>query len=57
MIHPGSLDPDALKVVRRLQERGFETYFVGGCVRDLMIGRRPKDYDVATSARDRKSVG
>jgi poly(A) polymerase len=51
MIHPGSLDPDALKVVRRLQERGFETYFVGGCVRDLMIGRRPKDYDVATSAR------
>ena len=51
VIHPNSLDRDALKVVRRLQEKGFEAYFVGGCVRDLLIGRRPKDYDVATSAR------
>jgi len=50
-IEPRALDSDALKVVRRLQERGFEAYFVGGCVRDLLIGRRPKDYDVATSAR------
>ncbi|MDP6741155.1 MAG: polynucleotide adenylyltransferase PcnB, partial [Planctomycetota bacterium] len=51
VIHPSSLDKDALRVVSRLQERGFEAYFVGGCVRDLLIGRRPKDYDVATSAR------
>ena len=50
VIAPSSLDRDALKVVRRLQDRGFEAYFVGGCVRDLLIGRRPKDYDVATSA-------
>ncbi|MEO2163410.1 MAG: polynucleotide adenylyltransferase PcnB [bacterium] len=51
VIRPSSLDKDALKVVSRLQDRGFEAYFVGGCVRDLLIGRRPKDYDVATSAR------
>lgn len=38
-------------MVRRLQQAGFEAYFVGGCVRDLLIGRRPKDFDVATDAR------
>jgi len=36
--------------VGRLQHHGFEAYFVGGCVRDLLIGRRPKDFDVATNA-------
>lgn len=45
------LDRDAQRVVRRLQQSGFEAYFVGGCVRDLLIGRRPKDFDVATSAK------
>jgi len=44
------LDRDALRVVARLQRAGHEAYFVGGCVRDLMIGRVPKDFDVATSA-------
>lgn len=44
------LDRDARRVVLRLQRHGFEAYFVGGCVRDLMIGRTPKDFDVATSA-------
>lgn len=44
------LDRDALRVVSRLQRAGHEAYFVGGCVRDLMIGRNPKDFDVATSA-------
>jgi poly(A) polymerase len=44
------IDADAQKVVRRLARAGFETYFVGGCVRDLLLGRRPKDFDVATSA-------
>ena len=44
------IDPDAQKVVRRLARAGFEAYFVGGCVRDLLIGRRPKDFDIATSA-------
>jgi poly(A) polymerase len=45
-----SIDPDALKVVRRLLTAGHEAYLVGGCVRDLYLGRRPKDFDIATSA-------
>ncbi|MBL9104461.1 MAG: polynucleotide adenylyltransferase PcnB [Myxococcales bacterium] len=44
------MDPDALKVVRKLVAGGFEAYLVGGCVRDLYLKRRPKDFDVATSA-------
>ena len=40
----------ALEVVRRLQEAGFETYWVGGCVRDRLLGLEPGDYDVATAA-------
>ena len=44
------IDPDAEKVVRRLLEHGFEAYLVGGCVRDLLLGRSPKDFDVSTSA-------
>lgn len=45
------IDPDVHKVVRRLVRHGYEAYLVGGCVRDLMLGRVPKDFDVATSAR------
>lgn len=44
------VDPDALKVVRRLLNAGHEAYLVGGCVRDLYLKRRPKDFDIATSA-------
>ncbi|HKC58551.1 MAG TPA: CCA tRNA nucleotidyltransferase [Myxococcales bacterium] len=44
------LDPDAVKVVRRLRRAGFTAYLVGGCVRDLLLGMHPKDFDVATSA-------
>ncbi len=44
------LDPDAVKVVRRLRRAGHQAYLVGGCVRDLLLGIRPKDFDVATSA-------
>src|SRR5215813_13774663 len=44
------IDPDAAKVVRRLARSGFAAYLVGGCVRDLLLGRKPKDFDVATSA-------
>jgi len=46
-----SIDPDAAKVVRRLERSGFQAYLVGGCVRDLLLNGRPKDFDVATSAR------
>ncbi|MDP3279169.1 MAG: polynucleotide adenylyltransferase PcnB [Deltaproteobacteria bacterium] len=45
------IDPDAAKVVRRLTRYGYQAYLVGGCVRDLLLNRTPKDFDVATSAR------
>jgi poly(A) polymerase len=45
------LDADAARVVRRLERAGFQAYLVGGCVRDLLLGGTPKDYDIATSAR------
>ncbi len=45
------IDADAAKVVRRLNRHGYEAYLVGGCVRDLLVDRAPKDFDVATSAR------
>jgi tRNA nucleotidyltransferase (CCA-adding enzyme) len=40
-----------LEVYRQLKAAGFESYLVGGCVRDIELGRTPKDYDLATSAR------
>jgi tRNA nucleotidyltransferase/poly(A) polymerase len=46
-----SLREKAAMLVRRLQEAGYEAYWVGGCVRDLLLGREPEDYDIATSAR------
>jgi len=44
------IDPDALKVLYRLKEAGYIACLVGGSVRDLLLGRRPKDFDIATSA-------
>jgi poly(A) polymerase len=44
------IDPDALRVVQRLLHYQHKAYLVGGCVRDLLLGRKPKDFDVATSA-------
>jgi poly(A) polymerase len=44
------IDPDAVKIVRRLHRFDHQAYLVGGCVRDLLLGRRPKDFDVSTSA-------
>lgn len=46
-----SIDPNALDIIEALQDRGFKAYLVGGCVRDLLIGLKPKDYDIATDAR------
>jgi poly(A) polymerase len=54
LIFPASLDPQAVDVVKRLNEAGLESYFVGGCVRDLMLGLIPKDFDVSTEARPRQ---
>ncbi|MCH2109541.1 MAG: polynucleotide adenylyltransferase PcnB [Polyangiaceae bacterium] len=49
--HQNDIDPGAKKVVQRLTRAGYEAYLVGGCVRDLLVGKSPKDFDVATSAR------
>jgi poly(A) polymerase len=45
-----SIDPDVLKVLYRLQNQGFLAYLVGGCVRDLLLKKTPKDFDVVTDA-------
>ncbi len=45
-----SLRNAAAQIVARLRAAGYDAYFVGGCVRDLLLGRSPKDFDVATSA-------
>src|SRR6202163_2578685 len=44
------IDPDALKVLYRLRQGNHAAYLVGGSVRDLLLGRRPKDFDIGTSA-------
>jgi len=49
-IDPSLVDERAVRVVRTLQEAGYLAYVVGGAVRDLLVGRRPKDFDVATDA-------
>ena len=51
--HPISrqnIDPDALKVLYRLRQFNYTAYLVGGSVRDLLLGRTPKDFDIGTSA-------
>lgn len=45
------VDPDALGIIRRLHRFGFRAYLTGGAVRDMMLGRTPKDFDVVTDAR------
>src|SRR3990172_5863938 len=44
------ISPNALRVLYRLKERGYFAYLVGGGVRDLLLGREPKDFDIATDA-------
>ena len=51
--HPicnSQIDKDALWVIRRIQANGEKAYIVGGAIRDLMLGKAPKDFDIATSA-------
>jgi len=45
-----SVSPNALRVLYRLKDAGYQAFLVGGCVRDIMLGRAPKDFDVATNA-------
>ncbi len=46
-----NIDQDALRVLYRLADNGYTAYLVGGGVRDLLLGRKPKDFDVGTSAK------
>lgn len=56
-IDPELLDERAVKVVKTLTDAGFEAYIVGGAVRDLLLGVRPKDFDVATNATPEQVKG
>lgn len=49
-INPNLIDPDALTVLEKLREAGYVAYLVGGSVRDLLLKRTPKDFDISTSA-------
>ena len=44
------IDQDALKILKKLIKSGYESYLVGGCIRDILLGHKPKDFDIATSA-------
>ncbi|MCJ7524538.1 MAG: hypothetical protein MUP71_04850 [Candidatus Aminicenantes bacterium] len=46
-----NIDPDALKILFRLNRLGFTAYLTGGAVRDMLLGKEPKDFDIATNAR------
>ena len=48
---PGRISPHARQVIERLKDAGYTAYLVGGCVRDLILGQEPKDFDVVTQAR------
>ena len=44
------IDPKIIRIIKELQQSGYETYVVGGAVRDLLLGHIPKDYDISTAA-------
>jgi len=50
-IERSRIDQDALRIIERLRENGHEAYIVGGAVRDLLLGRKPKDFDIVTDAQ------
>jgi poly(A) polymerase len=52
-INNSSIDSDALSVIARLKKAGFTAYVVGGAVRDLILGKKPKDFDIVTDAYPR----
>jgi poly(A) polymerase len=53
-IQRNNLDQNAVSIVRRLSRAGFTAYLVGGCVRDILLDRTPKDFDIATDASPRQ---
>ncbi len=53
-VRNSQIDKDALWAIRKIQAQGGEAYIVGGAVRDMLLGRRPKDFDIATSLSPRQ---
>ena len=51
MEYNNKIPKDALEIIRCIEEAGYEAYIVGGCVRDLLMGREPNDWDITTSAK------
>lgn len=45
------MTPTSIKIIKKLKKAGYEAYWAGGCVRDILVGIKPKDYDIVTSAR------
>src|SRR5574344_1085961 len=54
LISNTNIDPDALQIIHRLRDAGFTAYIVGGAVRDLIVGNKPKDFDIVTDATPSK---
>ncbi|WP_243389198.1 polynucleotide adenylyltransferase PcnB [Conservatibacter flavescens] len=50
-VSPRLISKHALTVVEKLHRHGYEAYVVGGCLRDILLGKKPKDFDIATNAR------
>ena len=51
-----SIPDEVAKVAKSLEKKGFEAYLVGGCIRDLLIGLRPKDWDITTNASSEEII-
>lgn len=51
-----SVPEEVLKVVKTLKDKGFEAYLIGGCVRDILLERKPKDWDVTTNAKPEEII-
>lgn len=56
-ISRAQISDEALKVLYRLRKAGFQAFLVGGCVRDLLLGREPKDFDIVTDAHPEQIRG
>lgn len=54
LISHANIDPDALQIINRLRDADYTAYIVGGAVRDLIVGNKPKDFDIVTDATPSK---
>ena len=52
--HMQRLCPQGVKIIQRLQKYGYQAFFVGGCIRDILLGQCPKDFDIVTNAKPRE---